>query len=312
MPTKQSAIQKRIIEGVGIKKEGQKSISYSQYSVYKECPYRWDLTYRQGLYPFTSNINSIFGTSFHETLQEYIRLLYTVSVKSSDEMDFSDYLSQRMTDNYLMELEKNNGIHFIKVKEAAEYHADGIAILEYLRKKRKVLFDYNTWELIAIELPLYVSMMENYDVLFNGYLDLIFYNEEDNIIKIPDIKTSTKTWTDYQKKNQLKMDQALLYKHYFGKHYGIDPEDIAVEYFIVKRKIYEDSEWPQPRHQIHIPAQASARVKLAVNGIEKFVKECFNPDGTYTQIEYPKTPSKSACRFCPFNNNPQICDQKPG
>ena len=311
----QSPIAKKIVEGaVREKPKGKKSVSYSQYSIYKECPFRWQLTYKQGLFPFTSNINSVFGTSFHECLQEYLRLLYTVSVKASDEMNFEEYLSDRLLATYKDEMKENGGQHFLPKEELKEYYHDGIQILDYLRRKRKVLFDYRQWDLVAIELPLYTPILEGNDnILFNGYLDLLFYNPEEKIFRVLDIKTSTRGWSaKYHHSDLLKMSQVLLYKHYLAKHYNLNPDDISGEYLIVKRKIMEDSEWPIPRHQTHIPAQGSARIKLAVNGLEAFVKDVFNEDGSFQEKEYPKHPSSSACKFCPYAGHPDMCDQKPG
>lgn len=306
-------MKKLILDNVGKKLEGQKSISYSQYHTYKECPFRWNLTYKQGLYPFSSSVSSVFGTAFHETLQEYLRLLYEVSVKASEEMNFEQYLSDRMVSVYKEEMKNNGGEHFISKTDLKEHYADGIAILNYLRKKRKVLFDYREWELVAIELPLYVKVLEEYNILFNGYIDILLYNPKEKLFRIPDIKTSKRGWSaKYEHKDLLKMSQVLLYKHYLAKHYGLNPDDISGEYFVVKRKIAEDSEYPIPRHQTHIPAQGSSRVKLAVQGIEDFVKDCFNPDGSYQEKAHPKTPSQHSCKFCPYAGRPDLCDQKPG
>ena len=47
----------------------QKSISYSQLSMFNECPKKWSLQYREGHKQFTSSIHTVFGTAFHETLQ---------------------------------------------------------------------------------------------------------------------------------------------------------------------------------------------------------------------------------------------------
>lgn len=306
----QSAIKKKILEGVGVKEEGQKTVSYSQYSMYKECPYRWQLTYKEKLFPFTSNINSVFGTAMHETIQEWLRLLHDVSVKASEEFDFDTYLFDRLSATYNKEREEIGGVHFIPKEELKEYYADGIKILDYLRRKRKVLFDYRHWELVAIELPLMVKIMDDWNIFLNGFIDLLFYNKEEKLFRMPDIKTSTKGWNDYQKKDELKMDQVRLYKNYLAKHYGFEKDDISGEYFVVKRKVYEDAEYPIPRHLVHIPAQGSSKIKLAVAGLESFVKDCFNPDGTFQEKAHPKTPSKSACKFCPYNDKPELCNQR--
>ena len=46
----------------------QKNISYSQFSMYRSCPKRWSLQYKDGLKVFTSSIHTVFGTALHEVL----------------------------------------------------------------------------------------------------------------------------------------------------------------------------------------------------------------------------------------------------
>ncbi len=48
----------------------QKSISYSQMSMFNECPKKWSLQYREGHKQFTSSIHTVFGTALHEVLQQ--------------------------------------------------------------------------------------------------------------------------------------------------------------------------------------------------------------------------------------------------
>ena len=283
------------------KPEGIKSVSYSQYKTYRECPHRWNLNYKEALFPFTSSISTVFGTALHETLQHYLTLLYTDSVKASEELNFEEYLFERMVEVYKKEVKNNGGQHFIPQEEMVEYYEDGILILDYLRKKRKVLFDYRNVELVAVELPGYVPMMDGYNVVFNYFLDVVLYDRQENTYIILDIKTSKSGWNDWAKKDELKLEQLLLYKKYFGKFYNVDPKQVEVKFLIVKRKVVDNFDWPIPRHTMFIPAQGTGKVNLAVANIEDFVKKCFTPEGTFREdVIHRKTPSKSACRFCPF------------
>jgi hypothetical protein len=295
--------KKVIVENaIQVKPEGVKSVSYSQYSVYKQCPYRWNLTYKEGMFPFTSSISTVFGTALHETLQHYLTVLYTGSVKESEEIVFADLLYANMVAAYREELKKNGGVHFIDKADMEEHYEDGLEILHYLRKKRKILFDYRNIELVAVELPGYVPIFEDGKLVFNYFLDLVFYDRQEGRYLILDVKTSKKGWTDYQKKDVLKLEQVLLYKKYFSKFYNVTPDQIEVKFLIVKRKVSEDFDWPIPRHTMFIPAQGAGKVNSAVINLEDFVKNCFNMDGTFKEVHHPKTPSKNSCKFCPYAN----------
>lgn len=291
------------------KPSGVKSVSYSQYKTYRECPHRWKLNYKDALFPFTSSRETVFGTALHETVQHYLTLLYTDSVKASEELNFEEYLFERMVTTYQKEVASNNGQHFVTQEDMQEYYEDGILILDYLRKKRKVLFDYRTVELVAVELPGYVPMMDGYNVVFNFFLDLVFYDRQEGNYIIIDIKTSKSGWNDWAKKDELKLEQLLLYKKYFSKFYNVDPKQVEVKFLIVKRKVADNFDWPIPRHTMFIPAQGTGKVNLAVANIEDFVKKCFNLDGSFKETIHRKTPSSSACKFCPFAGT-ELCDQK--
>ena len=62
-------------------------ISYSQISMYSDCPLRWKWNYVDRLSISESNIHLIFGTAMHEVLQHYLNVMYTETVKNADEID---------------------------------------------------------------------------------------------------------------------------------------------------------------------------------------------------------------------------------
>ena len=58
-----------------------KKVSYSQYSQWDKCPYKWKLNYIDNLRQFTDSIHTMFGTSMHEVLQTYLTVMYNDTVK---------------------------------------------------------------------------------------------------------------------------------------------------------------------------------------------------------------------------------------
>ena len=67
-------------------------ISYSQISMYNDCPLRWKLNYVDRLSISESNIHLIFGTAMHEVLQNYFTIMYEHSVKAADAFDSETFL----------------------------------------------------------------------------------------------------------------------------------------------------------------------------------------------------------------------------
>ena len=43
----------------------KKTVSYSQFALWEQCPYSWKLTYLDKAIQFTDNIYTMFGTAMH-------------------------------------------------------------------------------------------------------------------------------------------------------------------------------------------------------------------------------------------------------
>src|SRR3989304_5093987 len=89
------------------KQPGQKAISYSQFSLYQNCPLHWKLRYIDKIKEDKPNISLLFGSAFHSVLQDYVHCIYEKSVEESDKMDLSGMLKQRMADEYNKMMEKH-------------------------------------------------------------------------------------------------------------------------------------------------------------------------------------------------------------
>jgi hypothetical protein len=156
-------------------------------------------------------------------------------------------------------------------------------------------------------MPLMVGLTKN--IFLKGYIDLVLYDMDMDKITIYDIKTSRSGWNDKKKKDESVISQILLYKEFFARQYNIDVDKIDVQYFIVKRKIWENNDYTIPRIQMWAPASGKIKRKQILNHFEEFLSEAFYEDGIYRNHEHPKNVSKDACIYCPFNDKPDLCDK---
>lgn len=288
----------------------EKAISYSQFSVFQSCPRKWALQYRDGFYTSEASIHMTFGTALHETLQHYITTIYEVSGAAADKIDLKEYFEERFRETYLKDYKSNKNIHFSNSVEMNEFFEDGLAILDFVKKKRGGYFGKRGWHLIGCELPLLLNPNPQYpNILYKGYLDVVLYNETLNKIKILDIKTSTKGWGDKEKKDEIKQFQLVLYKKFFSQQFNFPVEDIDVEFFIVRRKIWEHSEYNIGRIQEFKPASGKVKLNKAYTAINEFIVETFNMDGSHNSRNHQPRPSAHNCRFCPFKDNKELCDK---
>ena len=282
-----------------------KRISYSQYSQWDVCPWKWKLNYVDKLSTFTDNIHTLFGTSMHEVLQTYLTVMYEDTIKMADALPLQEMLLKRMKDNYNQIMGKNGGEVFVEQHDMEEFYQHGLLILEWFKKKRGMYFSKKGYELVGIEVPIDYKM--NDGVKFIGYIDVLIHDTVRDRYKIIDIKTSTMGWNKYQKADKNKTDQLLLYKNFWGLQNNVPLDKIDVEYFIVKRKLYEKVDFPQRRVQTFTPANGKPSINKVVNNVNRFVEDCFVNDKHNISINYMKNPSPKNCRFCEFNQT-EHCD----
>lgn len=295
----------KLTEGIDFSK--QKVVSYSQYSMYSQCQYRWYLEYVKKHKIFKPGLALVFGTSIHEVVQEYLNVMYNTSATAADKLDLSEMLKKRMYENYKKDLEQN-GSHFVKQEDFKEHIEDGIAILNWLKKHRRQYFSIKNHELVGIEIPIQKSIVQDRpDVLMIGSIDFVIKDCRDNTYTVYDLKTSTSGWKDKDKKDNSKVDQVLFYKKFYSQMLSVPEDQIEVKFFIVRRKIYENSEFPIKRVQEFVPAQGKKKVEDAYKRLSDFVTTSFTEDSKYnTEREYSK--NTASCKYCPFNNS-DLCDK---
>ena len=295
---------------IQVRKSGKKSISYSQYNMYKSCPKRWKLTYIDKHREFEPSIFLIFGTAIHEIIQEYLTKVYNETALEADKMDFRPLLRTKLQELYTKTVqEDNDGKHYSTPQQLGEFYEDGIEILNYLRKKRNIYFSKKNCKLLGIEIPLSHVTPFNDKVVMIGFIDLVIQDGDE--LKIIDIKTSTMGWRKGQKADN--GDQLRIYKEYFSKQYGCELDKIKIEYFIVKRKLYENLDFPQRRIQIYEPPSGKPSMNKTNRILEDFVKNCFTEDGKYNkEAYYPAIAGKANknCKYCEFVKRFDLCPKE--
>lgn len=296
------------------------TISFSELSDFLHCPHKWDLLYRQGLRIKEPSIHTIFGTSIHNTIQNYLKVMYNESIKKADEIDFVEMLSDELHNNLKKEFGEKEIT--IEANELQEFYKDGLEILKYFKKKRHLYFPKKGYELVGVEVPINYNLIEFKNIKkklnFVGFADIIIKHTNTNTYKIIDIKTSTKSWGKYKKNDKILRSQLVFYKIFFSKMMNVPINSIEIEYFIVKRKINENLEFPDKRIQLFEPSNG----KTTQNEVLKWLKEIFldnvyNPDATSLEdlIQTKTLPKiggykRSNCKFCVFRNDFKRCNKQ--
>ena len=169
-------------------------------------------------------------------------------------------------------------------------------------------------DLVGIEIELAVpASTSNKNVFWYGFIDVVVRDTVLNKIIVIDIKTSTRGWNKYQKADKLKAAQLVAYKKYFSDQFGTPIDNIDIEFFIVKRKLLEESMFPQKRIQLLNPASGSVTRKRIQRSIDSFIEHCFDMDGNKRKEQkYLALAGRGAknCKWCPFKTDYENCPKE--
>ena len=200
-----------------------------------------------------------------------------------------------------------DGKHFSTQKELTEFCIQGAKGLEWFKKHRSDYFQKKNWELVGIE----VQLEEKYrQVNVLGFIDVLMRNTKTGRYKVIDIKTSTRGWK-YEKKDPMKKGQLIFYKKFVAEKYNIDVNMIDIEFVIVKRLLWEKSDFVQKYIQRWEPPSAQVSINKTFKDVDVFIDECFNKDGSYNvDATYKKLGLQNNCKWCEFKDRPDLCDKK--
>lgn len=283
----------------------KKTISFSQISMYTDCQLKWYLSYVKNKSVGDQNLHLVFGSAMHDVLQNYIKILYDQSAKVADALDLHQMLYDEMSKEFI-KASKSFGKHISTKEELVEFYMDGVAILDYFKANRNEYFSKKSYELVGIEIPIQIDMQNN--VTFRGYIDIAIRDTISGKIKIIDFKTSTMGWKDYQKNDENKTSQIILYKKFYSEQNNISVDKIDVEFIILKRKLYENVDFPQKRIQRFTPASGKPTINKVTEKLNKFIETCFTDIGQYNESrEYNKADTEKKCKYCEFLSNKILC-----
>ena len=169
-----------------------------------------------------------------------------------------------------------------------EFIEDGNQILDYLlsdeiRHKYFSKLDIH----LRIETPIDLEVRNN--VGYIGFLDVVLFDKANQKYKIIDLKTSTRGWNKWQKADESKTHQLLLYKVFYAKEFNVPLDKIEVEFIILKRKHEEDDPFSGERIQRFVP-HTTMSSKEAWTSFNSFLNESFTKSGEYNMnCSFPKT-----------------------
>jgi hypothetical protein len=287
--------------------EDLRKVSYSQYSMWMNCPKQWKLNYVDKLKVKEDTIHTVFGTAIHETIQTWLDKHYNGTSVQANVFDTDTFLKDALIKGFqnatiILDGQKK---FLCDQKTLMEFYADGLAIVNYVKRHKETFFPSKGYELLGVEIPLEVRL--NSYIRYEGFIDIVIRNKKTSVITIFDLKTSKSGWF-HEKKDPKKINQLLLYKKFFSEVYGADIDKIEVQFIILKRKVNALNEWNK-RVSTFDPSQGNPSVKKAAASFESFLKESFDEQGQPRVDNLNPTPSESNCKFCSFKQRKDLCPE---
>jgi len=266
-----------------------KYISYSQFNQFLNCKKQYELSYIHKLSIHKPSINTVIGTSVHETIQYYFD-------NNKNNFDYSTYLMDRLQTNVKKDKEQFEE-KFTTSEELLKYYNNSINVLKIFFNNTYIHNDYNyVANEFEIREPLSILFSDNN--IFNNigivsYLDLLFKDKDGNYY-IYDIKTSNKQWTKEQKNDIHKLSQLFLYKKLLSKILNIDETKIKIIYIILS---LEDSNIEI--YEPNIPIDNNILYDL-----KDFILSVFEENGDYKNIQFNQTSDENNCVWCEYKGTP--------
>lgn len=292
------------------KDEFRRVVSYSQYTMYENCPRQYKLRYIDRLSIKEGSIHLIFGTALHEVIQTYLTTMYKSTKKKANALNVDKMLMEKMIEEFKISKERSEAkTNPCTQLEMEEFYGQGRQVIKWFKSHVRDFYMKRGFELVGIELEMDNQLKDK--LWFTGFIDVCIKNKETGVYTIIDIKTSTKGWSKWQKNDKKKTAQILLYKKFFSEKYDVPLDKINVEYQIFKRMLPE-SDWPIPRISKFVPPHGKPSVNKVAKSFQNMIDDVFNDDGSFKEGEYPKRPGpkQSHCRFCEFMER-GICDGIP-
>jgi hypothetical protein len=214
-------------------------ISWSQYRLWKNCPHKHWLIYREDEPRDPPSKFTDYGTCIHNTAEDWFREIQSGLVPDFDiPHRFLMHFMNIAMPNQLNKV--YSPLQAFKKDELAEWVRAGkescIELIQFIENK----YLKNGWEVFSPEHDLLTPLDEEHhkDYYFNGFVDLIL--RKGDKFKILDYKSCSWGWGKDKTSDPNVIGQVQAYAHFFFKQHPElvkDIENIETSYILVKRTV---------------------------------------------------------------------------
>ena len=249
-----------------------KKISYSEFKTWKDCPYKHNLSYVQGLTPFKGNLFSAFGTAIHKVCE---------SVLKNDEK----FLDKIFQSSFREEIETLESLE-VEIDEDLKVELQSQAKPIYSNLKKSLNERFGNFEVFSVEELLFENIDEfnSYDRSFKGFIDAVI-KTQDGTFYLIDWKTCSWGWPTQKKSDPIVNYQLTFYKNFFCKKHKIDPKKVKTMFVLLKRTA--------KKQQIEF-VEITSGPKKTKNSLKVLENAVINIENNV------KIKNRLSCKYCDF------------
>ena len=169
-------------------------VSFSELKIHHECTHRHKLEYIDNLKKFKGNVYTAFGSAIH-ALNENLVMDHNIDKSKVFSLAFEEEIAKIAPEV----VDLNTKIEM--TEQAANIY---VHVLEQLES------NFPGYEVVSVEEELF-EKIENYDLKFKGYIDLVI-KTPDGKYHIIDWKSCSWGWDARKKSNKVLGYQLVFYK----------------------------------------------------------------------------------------------------
>lgn len=222
-------------------------ISFSEMREWNECPHRHYISQVKKLMPPQNSEELVVGKLIHAAIENKL---------TGDTKSISTLVQE------CIELNKEYELDYITLTESCEKASTSAynCIAEKIKNFRVHSVEEQLYEIIDDE--------KYNDVAFNGYIDAVFYDVDNDVYWIVDWKTTRSSWNSYKRLDEKTHAQLVYYRNYWSQKHNVPEHKVRCAFVLLSK-----SGWTTEFFEIQMSVPKTERclsmLRSTVNGISR-------------------------------------------
>lgn len=213
------------------------TVSFSEISMWLQCPYRHMLSYVKRINTFEENVHTSFGDVMHDFCESYLHTRYRDPEKRHSSVMTRDEVTKRLQETWT-KFNFGDPCAWVDPHDAGK-PVDWVSIANRVIDDIGPFMDetFGSWSALDAEHKLFESV-DGFPLKFKGYIDGVIVTADrfgNDVYWLIDWKF-TNFWSADKKADIEVQLQLILYKHFWSLKHGIPLKQIRCGFVLAKKK----------------------------------------------------------------------------